>query len=84
MNIYVGNLTSDVTENDLRTLFEPFGQVDSATVLKDRFSGESRGFGFVDMPSGKEALSAITELNGKSLKGQIIKVDEAQIGRAHV
>jgi len=78
MNIYVGNLANDVTEDDLRQLFEAFGQVESANVVKDRFSGESRGFGFVDMPSRKEALAAIAELNGKNVKGQAIKADEAR------
>ena len=59
MNIYVGNLSGDVTEDDLRQLFEAFGEVESANLVKDRFSGESRGFGFVDVPSSKEAFSAI-------------------------
>jgi len=78
MNIYVGNLSGDVTETDLRQLFEAFGEVESANVVKDRFSGESRGFGFVDMPSREEAVSAIAELNEKNVKGQAIKVDEAR------
>ena len=78
MNIYVGNLAGDVTETELHQLFEAFGQVESANVVKDRFSGESRGFGFVDMPSRKDALSAISGLNGKDVKGQAIKVDEAR------
>ena len=78
MNIYVGSLSRDVTEDDLREAFEPFGQVESANVIKDRFSGESRGFGFVDMPSKKEALAAITELDGKTVKGQSIRVNEAK------
>jgi len=78
MNIYVGNLAGDVTETELHQLFEAFGQVESANVVKDRFSGESRGFGFVDMPSRKDALSAIAGLNGKDVKGQAIKVDEAR------
>ena len=78
MNIYVGNLAGDVTEDDLRQLFEAFGQVESANVVKDRFSGQSRGFGFVDMPSRKEALSAIDGVNGKNVKGQAIKVNEAR------
>jgi len=78
MNIYVGNLPSAVTENDLRELFEAFGQVEYANLVKDRLSGESRGFAFVDMPSRKEALSAIVGLNGKDVKGYTIKVDEAQ------
>lgn len=78
MNIYVGNLARSVTEEDLRQAFEAFGQVQSVNVIKDRFSGESRGFGFVDMPSRKEAQSAITGLNGKDLMGRIINVDEAR------
>ena len=79
MNIYVGNLARSVTEEDLRQAFEAFGQVQSVNVIKDRFSGESRGFGFVDMPSRKEAQSAITGLNGKDLTGRIINVDEARL-----
>jgi RNA recognition motif-containing protein len=78
MNIYIGNLPSDATESDLRKLFESFGQIESATLVKDRFSGESRGFGFVDMPSRKEAVAAIAGLNGKNVKGQSIKVNEAR------
>lgn len=78
MNIYVGNLSRDVNEDDLRQLFEAFGQVESINVVKDRFSGEPRGFAFVEMPSSKEALSAIAGLNGKDLKGQAIKVNEAR------
>jgi len=78
MNIYVGNLSRDVTEDDLRQAFEAFGQVNSATVIKDRFSGESRGFGFVEMPSKNEAQTAITEMNDKDLKGRTINVNEAR------
>ena len=78
MNIYAGNLSREVTEDDLRQAFEPFGQVESINIVKDRFSGESRGFGFVTMPSGKEAQAAITGLNNKDLKGRSIKVNEAQ------
>jgi len=78
MNIYVGNLARDVTENDLRQVFEPFGRVESANVIKDRFSGESRGFGFVEMPSKNEAQSAITGLNGTDFKGRVINVNEAR------
>jgi RNA recognition motif-containing protein len=77
MNIYVGNLSRDVTEDDLRQAFEGFGQVESANVVKDRFSGESRGFGFVEMPSRNEAQSAIAALDGKDLMGRVIKVNEA-------
>ena len=78
MNIYVGNLAGDVGDDDLRQAFEAFGQVASATVIKDKFSGELRGFGFVEMPSKDEAKSAIEGLNGKELKGQNLKVNEAR------
>ena len=78
MNIYVGNLSRDVTEDDLRKAFEAFGQVESANVIKDRFSGESRGFGFVEMQSKNEAQAAIADLNGKDLMGRIINVNEAR------
>jgi len=78
MNIYVGNLAREVTEDDLREAFEVFGQVETATVIKDRFSGESRGFGFVEMPSKEEAQTAITEMNEKDLKGRTINVNEAR------
>ncbi len=78
MNIYVGNLAREITEDDLREAFAVFGQVDTATVIKDRFSGESRGFGFVEMPSKNEAQTAITEINDKDLKGSTINVNEAR------
>ncbi|MCK4358677.1 MAG: RNA-binding protein [Candidatus Cloacimonetes bacterium] len=78
MNIYVGNLSREVTEEDLRQAFEPFGQVDSVTVIKDKFSGESRGFGFVEMPTKAEAQSAINGLNDKELKERTLKVNEAR------
>jgi len=78
MNIYVGNLSPETTEDDLRQAFEVFGQVDTATVIKDKFSGESRGFGFVEIPSKSEAQNAINEMNGKDLKGRAINVNEAR------
>ena len=78
MNIYVGNLSGDVGDDDLRQAFEAFGQVASASVIKDKFSGESRGFGFVEMPSKNEAQAAIEGLNGKDLKGQSLNVNEAR------
>ena len=78
MNIYVGNLSPDVTEDDLRQAFESFGQVETVNVLKDRFTGEPRGFGFVDMPSNSEAQAAISDLNGKDIKGRSINVNEAR------
>ena len=78
MNIYVGNLSREVTEDDLRQAFEAFGQVESANVIKDKFSGESRGFGFVEMPSKNEAQSAIDGLNGQDLMGRVVNVNEAR------
>lgn len=78
MNIYVGNLSQETTDEDLRQAFEAFGQVESATVIKDRFSGESRGFGFVEMPSKTEAQTAIEQMNGKDLKGRAVSVNEAR------
>ena len=78
MNIYVGNLSNNVTDEDLRQEFEAFGQVESATVIKDKFSGESRGFGFVEMPSKEEATAAITGLQERDLKGRKISVNEAK------
>jgi len=78
MNIYVGNLASNVTEADLRTAFEAFGQVANAAVIKDKFTGESRGFGFVEMPLMAEAQAAISNLNGKDLNGKALAVNEAR------
>jgi len=78
MNIYAGNLSRETTEDDLREAFEAFGQVSTATIIQDRFSGESRGFGFVEMPSKDEAQTAIDEMNGKDLKGRAITVNEAR------
>jgi RNA recognition motif-containing protein len=78
MNIYVGNLASDVTEEDLTSLFSEYGQVKEAKVIKDMFSQESRGFGFVEMPATAEAQKAIEELNTKELKGKVLTVNEAR------
>ena len=78
MKIYVGNLSYEVTEEELRLAFEPFGQVESATILKDKYSGQSKGFGFMEMPSKAEAQAAIDGLNGTELKGRAIKVNEAR------
>ncbi len=78
MNIYVGNLSREVTEEDLQQAFEGFGQVASVKIIKDKFSGESRGFGFVEMPAKAEADSAINGLNGKELKGRRLNVNEAR------
>ena len=78
MNIYVGNLSYEATEEDLRLAFEPFGQVESATIIKDKHSGQSKGFGFVEMTSKAEGQSAIDGLNGNELKGKALKVNEAR------
>jgi len=78
MNIFVGNLARDVTEEDLQQAFEAFGKILSVAVIKDKFTGESRGFGFVEMSNQTEALAAISGLNGKPLKGQAINVNEAR------
>jgi len=78
MNIYVGNLSPETTEDDLRQTFEAFGQVISVKILKDRVTGESNGFGFVGMPVSDEGQTAISKLNGKNLKGNAIKVEEGK------
>ncbi len=78
MNIYVGNLSRDVTEDDLKQAFAAFGQVATAAIIKDKFSGESRGFGFVEMPTKEEGTAAIAGLNGKDLKGRNLNVNEAR------
>ncbi|MBN2456370.1 MAG: RNA-binding protein [Sedimentisphaerales bacterium] len=78
MNIYVGNLPHQTTEDDLLKAFEAFGQVTSTNIIKDKFSGESRGFGFVEMPSKQEGQQAIEQMNGKDLMGRAINVDEAR------
>ncbi len=78
MNIYVGNLSREATEADVREAFQAFGQVDTVTLIKDKFSGEPRGFGFVEMPLKTEAESAIAGLNGKELKGRPLTVNEAR------
>ncbi|OIO73963.1 MAG: RNA-binding protein [Elusimicrobia bacterium CG1_02_37_114] len=78
MNIYVGNLAREVTDEDLKQSFGAFGQVATATIIKDKFSGESRGFGFVEMPNSTEGQAAITGMNGKELKGRNLNVNEAR------
>jgi len=78
VNIYVGNLSRDVNEEDLQEAFGAFGQVASINIIKDKFSGEPRGFGFVEMPEKAEAQAAIADLNGKDLKGQTLNVNEAR------
>jgi RNA recognition motif-containing protein len=78
MNIYVGNLADGLTEDELRQAFEAHGQVSSARIITDKFSGQSRGFGFVEMSNDEEAQAAISALNGSELKGQTLKVNEAR------
>jgi len=78
MNIYVGNLSYSVTEDDLRQAFGSFGQVASVSIIKDKFSNQSKGFGFVEMPSQEEAQAAISGMNGKELKGRAMNVNEAR------
>jgi RNA recognition motif-containing protein len=78
VNIYIGNLSREVTEDELRKAFEAFGQVTLVNIIKDRYSGESRGFGFIEMPTKTEAQAAITGLNGTSLKERTLSVSEAR------
>jgi len=78
MNIYVGNLSYEVTEEDLKQEFEAFGEVSSITIIKDTYSGRSKGFGFVEMPTLSEGQAAITGLNGKQIKGRAVTVNGAR------
>ncbi|MDI6765664.1 MAG: RNA-binding protein [Bacteroidota bacterium] len=78
MNIYVGNLSSQVSDDDLRAAFQPFGEITRVTVIKDKWSGESKGFAFVEMAKKEEGQSAIDGLNGKELQGKSIVVNEAR------
>ena len=78
MNIYVGNLSFDVKEENLQTAFQAFGQVSSATIVRDKYSGQPRGFGFVEMPDQNEARTAIASLNGTDLLGRQMNVNEAR------
>jgi RNA recognition motif-containing protein len=81
MNMYIGNLAHDVTEDDLRNAFSEFGEVASVKIIIDKFSGRSKGFGFVEMPSNSEADQAIKTLNGKAFNGRSIKVNQAEAKR---
>jgi RNA recognition motif-containing protein len=78
MNIYVGNLSYEVTEDDLRAAFAEFGTVESVNLIKDKYSGQSKGFGFVEMPDNSEADQAIKALNGAALKDRNVKVNQAK------
>ena len=78
MKIYVGNLSFRATDDDLRAAFEPYGEVVSARVIKDKETGRSRGFGFVEMPNADEANAAIDKLNNAEIVDRAVRVNEAQ------
>ena len=78
MNIYVGNLSFTTTEADLKEAFQVFGEIQTCNIIKDKFTGESRGFGFVEMPNKDEAEKAIAGINGKDLKGRNLTANEAR------
>jgi len=78
MNIYVGNLSWQTTEEGLQIAFGEFGEVGSVTIIKDRYTGQSRGFGFVEMPNDEEGQAAISAMSGKDLDGRPLKVDQAK------
>ncbi|MBU2499408.1 MAG: RNA-binding protein [Proteobacteria bacterium] len=78
MNIYVGSLSYDMNEEELKRAFEAFGQVESVNIINDKFTGKSKGFGFVEMPTDSEAQAAIDGLNGKELKGRTLSVNMAR------
>jgi len=78
MNIYCGNLNWQTNESDLQTAFEAFGEVSSVTIIKDKYTSQSRGFGFVEMPKDEEGQAAIDGLNGKELDGRTLRIDQAR------
>ena len=78
MNIYVGNLSFDITQEELQQAFAAHGEVASASIIEDKYTGRSRGFGFVEMPKSDEARAAIEQLNGTDLKGRTLNVNEAK------
>ena len=78
VNIYVGNLSFDASESELKSLFETYGAVDSAKIIVDQFTNRSRGFGFIEMQNREEGLKAIQELDSKDLGGRSLKVNEAK------
>ncbi len=78
MNLFVGNVSRTATEEQLKALFERFGRVSSARIIKDRFTGEARGFAFVEMPSDEEGQAAIAGANGVELEGRPLRVNEAR------
>ena len=80
MNIYIGNLSFSTTDDKLKAIFSEFGEIESVKVITDRFSGRSKGFGFIEMPSNSEADRAIKALNGNRIDGNFIKVKPADSG----
>jgi RNA recognition motif-containing protein len=78
MNIYVGNLHFNVSEDELRKAFEEYGEVSSVKIITDKYSGRSKGFGFVEMQNDKEAKEAIDNLNGTEIKGRSVNVNQAR------
>jgi RNA recognition motif-containing protein len=78
MKLYVGNLAYGVTESELEQVFKEFGEVASVAIIKDKFSGQSKGFGFVEMPKNSEADAAIKALNDRMVSGRKLKVNQAQ------
>lgn len=78
MNIYVGNLPFTITEEELQSAFAEFGEVSSVSIIKDKFSGQSKGFGFIEMPSDSEADAAIKALNEREMKGRNLRVNQAK------
>ena len=78
MNLYVGNLPYRMTEDQLRQEFEQYGEVSSCTIITDKATGQSKGFGFLEMPSREEAEAAITGLNGRDVQGRRLNVNEAR------
>ncbi len=78
MNIYVGNLPYTITEEELRSTFAEFGTISEVTIIQDRMTGQSKGFGFVEMPDNAEADAAIKGLNEKNVKGRNLKVNQAK------
>jgi RNA recognition motif-containing protein len=78
MNIYVGNLSYEVTEDEVKDIFSPHGEISSLSIIKDKYSGQSKGFGFIEMPNQAEAEEAIKALNESELKGRNIKVNQAK------
>jgi RNA recognition motif-containing protein len=78
MNIYIGNMSFDTTEDHLRQAFEAYGEVSTVNVISDKYTGKSKGFGFVEMASKEDALAAIDELNGQDMNGRTLNVNEAK------